>query len=146
MRYYYAKGFIDELANGTASTVVINVPQIPGELILVHRVDYFCDDIVSKSIGCGLSHDLDLAAPTDLLTDFLVKDVWGMAVLNDLTGVHAVHQFTPPYEIAGPQLLVVRNEGGLVADVGAIIRYTREKAPSHQYWVDTARRTSYGSG
>lgn len=134
---------IVRLSFSTQSVVLVELPDIPGLVVLVSQVLWSVESFSQVTgIGIRLYHDIDVSKT--LAFSEIPGALW-CNISQGLSGaadVQAVVAFQPPYELIGAQRLDHISSAGTV--VGQLtIHYTTRREPNRTVWNELRSRTSF---
>jgi len=132
------------LSFSTQETVLIDLPDLPGQVLQVGRVLWMPGSFAGvTAVSIALHHNTSLAG-TLALTDF--GSMW-MRIDQHLNtvGYYVPYDFEPPLELVGRQRCDVVSSSGTVTGVLAIL-YTLRTEPNRTLWNDLRARTSFERG
>ncbi len=127
----------------TQSTLLIPLPDIPGKVVQVRRVQWGVEgNTASTVVGLRLYHNTDLSV-TLAFADLPAQDLWcvlSFITLNDSLNPFMVYE--PPYELVGTQRFDFLATGGTHTGV-LTIAYTLRNERNRTLWNDLRSRTSH---
>lgn len=127
----------------TQDVILVDLPDIPGKVVEVHRVLWMTESFSSTTaIGIRLYHDVDVSKT--LAFAAIPPNLW-MNISQGLSGgsdSQGEVVFTPPYDLIGVQRFDHISSAGTV--IGHLtIHYTMRSERNRTVWNELRARTSF---
>ncbi len=134
---------IVRLSFTTQSTVLVELPDIPGVVVEVSRVLWMVESFsTATAVGVRLYHDIDMSRTLAFAS--IPPNLWASFSqgINVEGPAPIVIAFTPPYQLIGVQRLDFISSAGSV--IGLLtIHYTVRKESNRTLWNELRARTSF---
>lgn len=131
------------LAFSTQAVVLVELPDIPGIVVLVSRVLFMVESFsAATAIGVRLYHDTDVSK-TLAFTD-IPGALWfsGSQAASGGGPPHVDVEYHPPYELVGAQRCDhISSAGSVVGHL--VVHYTTRREGNRTLWNELRSRTSF---